>query len=727
MTSNTESVPSSSSFAIEPAEVLAALRRRKWLILLTTIVVGGAVAAGTLQQPKIYRATAQVLIDTAMPQVLGDSMAIENFAEQARQERAFKNTQLKIITSRVVLEDLATRLKLAEDSDYLIAVGLNEVPEDKRAAKVLKALQSAIQVRPEGSSRVVNLYVEDRDPERAARIAETLGSAYIDYTLEYRLETTKKASKWLDAQVAKFAKKLEEQEAALNKFKQENLLLSVSLEDRQNMTGASLGMLNQRLLENKSVLIAKRAERQVIDELLSAAEPDPDAIPQIQANEVISELKSTLIQIEKQKAELSTRYGDKHPTMVAVEKQHERTRLALKKEIQSSLDALNNEIRALESASAGLEKAMQDEKKDALALNSMGLEYSKLNRDLGTTKTMYEALLKRQTETDLSGLLDSNYVRWFERPEPVYVPVRPSLAKNLAGGLAAGLLLGLIIVAGGVLLDNTVHRQSDIEQLLRMPFLGVFPKIAEANARPARKRETGHSRDRDLYVLHSPKSAVAECARSVRTNLMFMATDKPMSRLLFTSARPAEGKTTTAIAMGITMAQAGNRVLLLDTDLRKPRLHRAFGVSGEEGLTSVLVGANLDDVIKQTEVQDLSVLPCGPTPPNPAELLHSEKFLSVLNQLSERFDRVLLDSPPIGAVTDASILSQVVDATILIVQAHQTPKEAVRRAGRQMRDVGANLAGVLLNDVDLQVGGYGYQNQYYYRGYGYDADDKAEA
>ena len=730
MTNNIESVPStSSSFAVEPAEVLAAMRRKKWLVLLTTLVVGGAVAAGTLRQDKVYQAKAQILIDPVLPQVLGESMAIENIAEQSRQERAFKNTQLKIITSRTVLEDVAIRLKLNDDADFLAAKGLSNVAADKRLPEIVKALGDSTRVEPEGNSRVVNLLVEDRSADRAARIAETLGSAYIDYTLDSRLETTKKASKWLDAQVAKFATKLEAQEAALNKFKQKHLLVSVSLEDRQNMTGASLGMLNQRLLETKSELIEKRAQRQVIDELLGAEEPDPDAIPQIQANAVVAELKSTLVQIEKHKAELSTRYGTKHPSMVGIEKQLDRTRLALKQEIKSSLDSLNNEIRALESAEEGLHKAMQDQKQEALTLNSMGLEYNKLTRDLGTTKNMYESLLKRQTEADLSGLLDSNFVRWFERPEPVYAPIRPSMPKNLAAGLAAGLLLGLLLVVGGVLLDNTVHRQSDIEQLLRMPFLGIFPKINELQQRQNRKRDRAHSRERDFYLLKNPKSAVAECARSVRTNLMFMATDKPMRRLLFTSARPSEGKTTTAIALGIAMAQAESKVVLLDTDLRKARLHRAFGVSGETGLTSVLVGEKLEDVIKATEVPNLFVLPCGPTPPNPAELLHSEKFNGILDELSNRFDRVILDSPPIGAVTDASILSQIVDATVLVVQAHQTPKEAVRRAGRQLKDVGANLAGVLLNDFDVEVSDYGYQHHYYYRGYGYgqENDEKVKA
>jgi len=728
VTSPLEAKPSAdtSLLAVDPAEILNALKRRKWLILAATVAVGGAVAAGTHQQPRVYHAKAQILIDPAVPRVLGESASIENIAEQARQERSFQNTQFKIIKSRTVLEDVAQRLSLTTDADYLKATELQAIPEARRLPAVVATLTDAIRIEPEGNSRVVSLVVEDRDPERAARLAEALGSAYIDHTLESRLDTTRRASRWLDAQVTKFADKLEEQESALNTFKQQNQLVSVSLEDRQNMTSASLAMLNQRLLETRARLIQKRAQRKVIDELLQSENPDPDAIPQIHGNAVVSELKSALVQLEKQKAEHSTRYGDKHPKMVALDKQLDRTNQALKHEIDTSLAALNNEILAEQSAEVGLQEEIEAEKKRALALNAMGLEYSKLTRNLGTTKKMYESLLKRQTEADLSGRLDSNFVRWFERPEPILSPIRPSLTKNTAVGILAGLLLGMLIVIGGVLLDNTVHRQADIEQLLGLPFLGVFPKILETQATKAKVRDRGYSRDRDLYVSQNPKSVVAECARSVRTNLMFMATDRPYNRLLFTSARPSEGKTTTAISVGVSMAQAGNRVLLLDTDLRKPRLHRAFGVSGEEGLTSVLVGESLQNVIKQTDVADLFVLPCGPTPPNPAELLHTEKFAKVLDELSELYDRVILDSPPVGAVTDASILSRLVDATILVVQAHQTPKEAVRRAGRQLRDVGANLAGVLLNDCDLGASDEGHY--YYYRSYGHGADeDKAKA
>ncbi len=732
MTQTTESATSSRTFAIDPAELLNALWRKKWLILLATFSVGGAVAAGTVRQPKIYRAKAQILIEPVLPKVLGDSVDIDDMSTRARQERAFNNTQYKIITSRKVLEDVARRLNLHEDEAFRAEVGLQSTDPEVGIRTVVGRLSSAVTVEQEGKSRVVNLMVEDRDPVRAARVANALGDAYIDYTLESRLESTRRASRWLDRQVAEFAERIEKQEAALAEYKKKNLLVSVSLEDRQNMISASLSMLNERLLQNRATLIEKRAQRQVIDEVLASDSPNPDAVSLIQGNAVIQELKSSLVNLDKQRAELSTRYGEKHPDMVAVVKQLEETRLALRIQIENVLKALDGEIRALETARQGLEGAVGEEKQKALNLNSLGLEYNKLTRDLGTTKATYETLLKRQTETDLSTLLEANFVRWFEQARVPRGAVRPSVPKNTAIGLLVGLMLGVVVVAGGLLLDNTVHRQSDVENLLRLPFLGVFPRVADSLPRRGKKKgERLFSRDRDLYVFHNPKSAAAECARSVRTNLMFMATTRPLHRLLLTSARPAEGKTTTAVALSVAMAQAGNRVLLLDSDLRKPRLHRAFGVSGEEGLTSVFVGQQLDDVIKRTDVPDLDILPCGPLPPNPAELLHSQKFSAVLNELSEKYDRVLLDSPPVGAVTDASILSQMVDGTVLVVQAHETPKEAARRAVQQLRDVGAHIAGVILNDYDMQARDYGYQHYYYYRGYSYgygnEADEEAKA
>jgi capsular exopolysaccharide synthesis family protein len=223
----------------------------------------------------------------------------------------------------------------------------------------------------------------------------------------------------------------------------------------------------------------------------------------------------------------------------------------------------------------------------------------------------------------------------------------------------------------------------------------------------------------ELIVHDFRMSGIAEAARTIRTNLLFMAPDRPFRTLLVTSAGPAEGKTTVACFVAIAMAQAGQRVVIVDCDLRKPRLHRIFGKDSKVGVTTALLSEDIDDAILPTEVPNLSVIPAGPIPPNPAEILHSERFKAFLAQIQGRFDRVIIDSPPIVPVTDGVVLSTLVDGTILVVRAFKTTKDLARHALRSLLDVGANMAGTVLNAVNLNRGEYRYSEYYYYRRDGY--------
>ncbi|MEQ9539662.1 MAG: polysaccharide biosynthesis tyrosine autokinase [Deltaproteobacteria bacterium] len=714
--------------SIDPKEIWHALVRKKWLILASSLIVAGAAAAGTMRQPKVYSAIAQIEIEPAIPKVLGNDVALEELSARSRSERIFNNTQYDTITNRTMLRDVAQRLKLSEDADFKATYGLTQTGEalDKGIERVLRKM---ISVQPKTASRIVNLVVEDQDPYRATKIANTLGDAYIDHTLEERLETTRGASKFLEERVEEYAKKIEKAEAALHDFKEQHLLVDVSFEDRQTKTAESLGVLNTTIVQTRTKLIELQSKRSILQKALDGKLPI-ETVPRVAASEVIGELRSSLLALEKQRAEQSTRYGDKHPTMVAIDKQVEEAKSAIDAEIQVVIGTFDNEINALSETMARLEAEASAEKVKVIDLRKVELRYAQLTRDFGTLKTTYQNLLQRREEAGMSGQLNSSFVDWFQTAEPRLAPIRPSVPQNALIGLVAGLMIGVLIAMGGVLLDNTVHGQADIERLVNLPFLGVLPKIRE-DEEEARAAAASNPRGgaRDLYILSHPKSGLAECARSIRTNLLFMGTEKPLSRLLLTSAGPAEGKTTTSINLGVTMAQAGNKVLLIDTDLRKPRLHRAFGVSGETGVSSVLVdAATLDEAIKSTDVVGLDVLPCGPLPPNPAELFHTDKFKALLEQIDERYDRVLLDSPPIGAVTDAAILSMLVHGTLVVVQANKTTKDAVKRAVRALRDVDTNIVGVVLNDFDVESGSYGYQQYYYYRGYGYgDSEEEAKA
>lgn len=713
------------SFGIDPKEVLHAILRRKWLILASTLAVGIAVGAGTMRQQKIYQGVAQLMIDPAMQSYVPTG-EFDNFSELARAERAFNNTQYEILKGHVVLRKAAAALSLDKDEKYLAAYGISKGSEDV-VESIAGSLGRQLTVEPRLGSRIVRIIIEDVESERAARIANGVAQAYQDHTLDSRLDNTRGASEWLDKRVSEYNQKLTDLDTQLMNFRKENMLLAMTPEDRQATYGAKLTTLNQKLVEVRTNLITLRSRRTMLQKELAEKKGDFEALAVIATNNVVQNLKSDMAKVQAQKAELSARYGPQHQAMVAVDRQIEEYNSIVVAEVKGIIESLSVDIQAAELTEAGINADIETEKHSALAVNDLLLQQSAMARDYGLVKMTYETLIKKQTEADLSGSTNVNFVHWFEHAEPNSSAVRPSVVRSTLAGLALGLLLGLLVALGGVLLDTTVHTQADVEEGLGLTFLGILPSIQDETDKAAAKAKAALANGeqpsiRDLFIVQNPKSSLAECARSIRTNLLFMGTDKPLKRILITSPGPSEGKSTIAVNLSVVMAQAGNRVLLVDTDLRRPRLHYTFGVSGEKGLTSVLMkAADLTDVIKSTEVVGLDVLTCGPLPPNPAELLHSDRFQQVLKDLEGRYDRVVLDSPPIGAVTDAAILSQTVDGTLLVAKASKTTKDAVRRARRLLMSVNANIIGLVLNDIDLEQGGYGY-SYYYYRRYGYGSD-----
>jgi len=321
-------------------------------------------------------------------------------------------------------------------------------------------------------------------------------------------------------------------------------------------------------------------------------------------------------------------------------------------------------------------------------------------------------------EADLSGALRFNNVRVLDDARTPAAPFAPSISRFAMMGLLLGLFLGLIVALALEILDNTIKNHLDIENTLKIPFLGLVPIISGENMDQLEPKE------RDHHIYHLPKSQAAECVRFIRTNLLFMSSEKPLHTIVVTSAMPRDGKTTTAISLAMTFAQAGARTLIVDTDMRRPRIHRSFGIPSVQGLSSVLLGQHtLDEVIRETPQPGLDVLICGPTPPNPSELLHTRRFHDLIGELREKYDHIIFDSSPVGAVTDPAILSKMCDGTLLVFKANVTSREMAKQSLRSLRDANVRVLGAILNDVDLTARTYGnYSYQYYskYRSYGED-------
>ena len=355
-------------------------------------------------------------------------------------------------------------------------------------------------------------------------------------------------------------------------------------------------------------------------------------------------------------------------------------------------------------------------KRESFELNRRQIDFSKLKREQDNNQRLYDIVLARLKDTELFGHQANNNVSVLDAALVNRSPVKPNRKTVVVIAVIIGLIGGLGLALFFEYLDNTVKTHDDIEKFLGVSFLGLVPSIREQGQENLTKAESG--RNRDLHSHRRPKSSVAECVRSIRTNLLFMTPDTHLKRLLITSAGPQEGKTTVATNIAITMAQSGSRTLLVDTDMRRPRIHRAFGIVNDSGMSSLIVGqAKPEDVIRETIVPNLYLLPCGPVPPNPAELLHTQRFKQIVQELDGMFDRVIFDSPPVGAVADALILSGDVDGVVIVVKAGRTVREVALRTKMSLDDVNARIFGVVMNDVDLERRGYGYY--YYYQRYGY--------
>lgn len=696
--------------------------RKRWpFVALSTILGVAAAFIYTYRQPKIYEATCQILIETSTPQILQVKDAVELGTGGLFAPKEYFETQYRIIQSSAVAQRVAEKLGLAHDPDYA-ALAARRTGGDSLG--LARALARQVSVKPVKDTRVSQITVRDGKPERATILANTFAETYIESNLDYKLEGSRAANAWLSEQEVELRKKLEDSELALFQFKKDRGLLDLNLGEKQNMAEQILLKLNGKLAD----LRMKRLEIESTRTLVESARElvDKESVPAVDGNDGLKQMRGTFLNLAKDKADLAGKYGPDHPRIKIIAAQMEAVSKAYQHEIDTNLKTFENSYQALVATEKSLLSMMEKEKLNAIALSKLGMEYKPFERTAVENGKVYDLIAKRQKELDLTGLLRSNNVRILERAIVPGAPASPKPMQNLLIALACGLGLGIGLAFAIEILDNTLKTQIDVETFLGVPVLGLIPIIGQGKLDARGKDKLGKNdeqvRDRDLGIAREPRSMAAECCRSIRTNILFMSPDHPVRTMVITSPSPQEGKTTTAINLAIVMAEAGGRVLLIDTDMRRPRLHRSFGVPNQVGVSTLILGnSKLEDAIKHTEIPNLDVLPCGPIPPNPSELLHTKRFAQVLEDCKTRYERVILDSPPTSAVTDPAVLGNLADGVILIVKGASTTREAAAHARRQLVSAKCRLLGVIVNEIDFSNPGYGYHYYYYrkYSRYGY--------
>jgi len=712
--------------SIDFRRYIGVVLKHKWYVMGFFILIVTLGTLYTLRQPKTYAATATVEIEMQQPEVLTNVQEVYQLGGGWRIEE-YLETQFAIIQSRHVAERVVEKLGLDRDYKFL---GIENIQDAEILEEVLKnadpasVLQGRISVQGTTQSFLARITVEDTDPALAALIANTVAETYIEQNLDRKLESTHNALQWLNKQARQLAKELEGSETRLNDFKRDNDILSSTMEDRISVTSENFIQLNRGLNEARKRRMELESEWNALKQIDPEGTFEKVSSPALMENDLLQSLIKEHHQLQAKLSELRQEYTDEHDLVKQIAARMGTIRKNAIAEAKRIKKSVRLSFRAASETEAKLQKELTREKDRALNLHDKEVEYNMLVRNRETARRMYELVMQRLKETDLTRMFKTNNIRVVDAAIVPLASVKPKVKLNVLASILIGLLGGLGLAFLMEMLDTSIKSEEDVENIVGVPLLGVIPQV-----KPGLSEES--NRDVVLYSYTNPKSSLAESVRSLRTNIHFLSPDNPVTKMLVTSAGPREGKTTVASSLAISLAQTGKRTLIIDTDLRKPRVHKVFGLSNKVGITNVVVGDTpVEEAIIPTGIPGLDMLPSGPGTPTPAELIGSESFAQMVDKLEGMYTYLLFDSPPVGAVADALIISNLVHAVVLVAKFGETSKERLIFARRSLADVKANLAGAVINDLDVSQKEYGYYYYYYYNRYGYSyskyGDDREE-
>jgi capsular exopolysaccharide synthesis family protein len=673
---------------------LDSVRRRRWPIAALVAVAVTIAVLHTRAQVPIYSAAATVLLDPSPPKVLANGVedVVPLGAAPYWSTIEYYNAQLAILTS----------LELARETVQIDDVFRRMIPDGDDRSRISAAageLAGALSVARNEGDPIVRIMVSHRDPALAAALANAHVQAYIRYGLDTRSRGTEQATRWLAGELASAEDKLRGAETELFEFKRENDLLSVSLADARNLVMANIERYDTALNEvrvQRARLEAKRRTMREARELDLALSPVFEIGDSKPGRDLVAAYHEAAVELDVLAAQL----GERHPQLIEQQRKLNGIRKAMAREADRLIAAVDAEYRATVDTEATYQRQLEDYKQQAFALGPKEVDFNRLVRREASDEQRFGLLMQRMGEVELAGRLQASNIRTLD---PAIVPGAPisHLRRNALLAAAAALVLGIMLSLLLDHVDRSVTSAAELERAAVATVLGVIPAIGDS--------ELGADGDRDLLVFERPTSAVAECCRAIRTSLMFSGAGRRLKTLVIASPQPREGKTTAAIYLAAALAQSGQRVLLVDSDMRRPRLHGVFGSANGVGLSTLILGeTELEDTIKTTDLPNLRVMPCGPIPPNPAELLMTSRFAEIIAQLGERFDRIILDSPPALMVTDALVLAKHADGVVGIFRAGSSLKSHVAKLAAAFARVDAPLTGVVLNGVALGGESYGY-------------------
>jgi capsular exopolysaccharide synthesis family protein len=693
-------------------DYLRVFYKRRWTALTTFLVIVLCVAVYTFTATPMYEARAEVLIQGQTPDIVSFKGVTD---DEDKTTPDYYQTQYKILESRALARRTIDRLKLWDSPLFApkkgIRAALNAVTglfsrhageprspdETVEQARVIDAFLAGLTIAPVRNSQLVDIQYRSVQAATAAAIANTLAQQYIEQNLEFRTSSSKQAESFLQGQIEAQRKQVEASEKALQKYREKNNALS--LEDRQNIVVQKLSDLNTALTAAKTNRLQKENLYDQIVQLQKSGQP-LDSFPAILANDYIQQEKAQLGTLEQQKAQMAEKLGPRHPDMIKINAAIESEKAKLQGEIEKVVMATKNDYLAAQAQENSLAQALEQQKTDAMDLSKKGIDYGVLQRDAQTNRQIFESLLERAKQTGISGQVTATGIRIVDRAEVPRSPSYPRKMMNLGMAGFGGLVFAVGLVFFFEYMDNRIKTPDELKAHLGVPYLGMVPALF------------GKEIESPL-INNGVPAHFSEAFRGIRTSVLFSSVDEGGKAIAITSTGPGEGKTIVASNLAIALAQSGQRVLLIDADMRRPRVCTVFGMTQTPGLSNVLVGdAQPSQAVQRSSVPGLWILPSGQVPPNPAELLGTRRFKDFLATLNQHFDWTIVDTPPVMAVTDAALVAHIASGVIYVVGADMTSRQNAQRAMEQLDGASAKFLGAILNKVDLQHNGY-YYSQYY--------------
>jgi succinoglycan biosynthesis transport protein ExoP len=699
---------------------LIAIYRRRWTAFGVFVVTLAVVVWRTFAATPIYEATAQILIEADNSNVT----SFDDVLQTNRRALEYFQTQYRLLASRalakraLVLSNLLTnpafaprdqvRVVPATAADPLSALldsGLAaSVGESAAESIAIQRFLAALTVMPVRNSRLVDVTFASPDPAIAQRAANALVDAYIQQASDLRTRATKDATSFLSQMVAEQRKAVEQSEFALQRYREQGD--SISLEDRQNVVVERITSLNAAVSKART----DRIQKENVYNLTRAAASDPtklEALPSVRENADVQRLNAEIGDLKQRRAEMAPRLGVNHPNMVKVTVALDSAQLRLREAIATIERTAGDDYHAAVDLEQAMTNALERQKAEGLALNRRGIDYGVLQRDATTNRQLYEALLQRTKQTGIAEQLKTISVRIVDVAELPRSPARPNKQRDIVLGLLMATVLALGVVLGLEAFDTRVKSPDDVTGRLGLACLGMVPQMTS--------QEFGGA---PLLLAKTAPQNFVESFRSLRTSILFASAERGAKSVLVSSTAPGEGKTLVSCNLALALAMAGQRVCLVDADLRRPKVHNLFGVPLVPGLSNILVGdATADAAIQATASDSLSILSAGMLPPNPPELLGSPQFAELLRSLSASFDWIVLDSPPVRAVTDAQVVAHLVTAVVFVIGAEMTDMGAAKNVLDRLKAANAKIAGAVLNRVQLR------RHSYYYAPYYGQADE----